>query len=605
MVARVTSLDLVTLRQAYREQRLTPGDVVAAVYARIALAGDDKVWINQVPRERALARAAALEASPMERFPLYGVPFAVKDNIDVAGVPTTAACPAFAYTPEASAAVVRRLEAAGAIAIGKTNLDQFATGLVGVRSPYGVPRNPFDEDYIPGGSSSGSAVAVAAGLVSFALGTDTAGSGRVPAAFNNIIGLKPTRGLVSTSGVVPACRSLDCVSVFALTVPDAMAVLAAAHGDDETDAYSRPAPAGWRAATPAAPASFRFAVARAADRRFFGNDDAATLYDAAIGRLASLGGTAMPIELGAWLEAAELLYTGPWIAERAAALGALLTERGGSMLGVTREIIGNGLKPSAIEAFQAQYRLQALAQQCNAVWRDCDCLLLPTTGTIFTIAEVMAEPVKCNSELGTYTNFTNLLDLSAIAVPAGRLTSGLPFGVTLLAPAFHEPVLAALAHAFHRATGLMLGATGSPQPESPPEPMPAYPRQALAVFGAHMDGLPLNHQLRGLGARLAGPCRTAAKYRMYRVPGGGVARPGVVKVASNGVSLDGEIWELPSETVGSFLAGIAAPLGLGTVELEDGSSVKGFICEPAGVANAEDISRHGGWRAYLTADAAE
>jgi len=602
MVGRVTSLDIASLRRAYRERHLSPSEVVAAVYARIGLAGDDKVWIAQVPRERAAARAAALAGDEAaRRLPLYGIPFAVKDNIDVAGMPTTAACPAFAYTPDVSAAAVKRLEAAGAILIGKTNLDQFATGLVGVRSPYGVPRNPFDADYIPGGSSSGSAVAVASGMVSFALGTDTAGSGRVPAAFNNIVGLKPTRGLVSTGGVVPACRSLDCVSVFALTVPDAMDVLACAAGVDETDPFSRPAPAGWRATTPAAGCSFRFAVARPADRRFFGNDDAATLYDAAIGRLASLGGTAVPIDLSPWFEAAELLYAGPWIAERSAALGRFLTERGGNMLAVTRDIIGAGLNASAVDAFNGQYRLRALAQQCAKVWRDTDCLLLPTAGTIFTLAEVTAHPVQRNSELGTYTNFANLLDLSAIAVPAGRLSSGLPFGVSLFAPAFHEPLLAALGHAFHRATGLMLGATGAQQPEASLDPTPPFPRLPIAVFGAHMEGLALNHQLRTLGARLAGPCQTAPRYRMYRVPGAGPARPGMVKVAEGGVALAGEIWDVPVEAVGAFLAGIAPPLGLGTVELDGGRTVKGFICEPAGVAGAEDISRHGGWRSYLAA----
>jgi allophanate hydrolase len=602
MVGRVTSLDITTLHRAYRERRLSPVDVVAAVYARIALAGDDRVWLVQVPRERAMARAAALDMDAIDRLPLFGLPFAIKDNIDAAGLPTTAGCPAFAYTPDSSAAAVKRLEAAGAVLIGKTNLDQFATGLVGVRSPYGVPRNPFDGDYIPGGSSSGSAVAVASGLVSFALGTDTAGSGRVPAAFNNIVGLKPSRGLISATGVVPACRSLDCVSVFSLTVPDAMAVLAAATGFDAADPYSRPPPAGWRSTVAAAPERFRFAVARPADRRFFGNDDAATLYDAAIGRLASLGGTAVPIDLGPWFETAELLYAGPWIAERAAALGDFLTTRSGSMLAVTRDIIAAGLQPNAVQAFQAQYRLGGLAHRCATVWREADCLLLPTAGTIFTLGEVAAEPVLRNSELGTYTNFVNLLDLAALAVPAGRLGTGLPFGVSLIGPAFHEPMLAALGQAFHRATGLALGATGTPQPELASAPAPAYPRLPLAVFGAHMDGLPLNHQLRALGARLGGPCRTAARYRMYRVPGPGPARPGLVKVATDGIAVEGEIWELPAAAVGAFLATIPAPLGLGTVELADGRAVKGFICEPAGLAEAEDISQHGGWRAYLAAE---
>ena len=454
------SLDFHTLRRAYADGAATPVSIAREVIARIERRGDDAVWISRVPDELLLDEAAALErraaAEGIADLPLYGMPFAVKDNIDVAGLPTTAGCPEFAYIPEVSAPVVERLRRAGALFVGKTNLDQFATGLVGVRSPYGVPRNPFDPAYIPGGSSSGSAVAVAAGLASFALGTDTAGSGRVPAAFNNIVGLKPTRGLLSTRGVVPACRSLDCVSIFALTVADASVVFDCALGFDPEDCGSRMAPAGF-GVYGALPARFAVGVPRPDQREFFGNAEAARLFDAAIARIASLGGEIVEVDFAPFAEAAALVYGGPWLGERRAAIDAAIAGRREILHPVTRQVLEAGDGMSAAAVFRGQERLAALAQQIAPVWRRIDLLLVPTTGTIYRIAEIEADPLALNATLGHYTNFANLLDLAAIAVPNGFQSNGLPAGVTLLAPAFHDPLLAAVGAAFQRQGGLTAG----------------------------------------------------------------------------------------------------------------------------------------------------
>jgi allophanate hydrolase len=455
------SLDFTSLRHAYAEGKASPVSVACEIARRIAARGDDAVWISRVPDDVLLMAAAAMEQRAAARgiaaLPLYGLPFAVKDNIDVAGLATTAACPGFAYRPIRSAPVVERLVEAGALLVGKTNLDQFATGLVGVRSPYGVPVNPFDPAFIPGGSSSGSAVAVAAGLVAFALGTDTAGSGRVPASFNNIVGLKPTRGLVSTRGVVPACRSLDCVSIFALTVPDATAVLEVIRGADPEDGQSRAPPAGF-ACLGAMPRSFRFGVPLPAQREFFGNSDAAQLFETAIARLEALGGAAVTFDLAPFLEAGSLLYQGAWLAERMIAVDAAIGGRRELLHPVTRDIIAGGEAFSAADISRDRDRLAELRQETEPVWQQIDLMLLPTTGTTYRIAEIAAEPLALNARLGHYTNFTNLLDLSAIAVPNGLQSNGLPAGVTLLAPAFHDPLIAAVAAAFQTQAGLRPGA---------------------------------------------------------------------------------------------------------------------------------------------------
>ena len=448
--------DFATLRAAYRDRIATPSVVVEEVLARIAARGEDAVWIARVAADALRAATAALErraaAEGIDAMPLYGLPFAVKDNIDVAGLPTSCACPGFAHVRERTAPAVERLVRAGALLVGKTNLDQFATGLVGVRSPYGIPRNPFDPAYIPGGSSSGSAVAVAAGLVAFALGTDTAGSGRVPAAFNNIVGLKPSRGLISASGVVPACRSLDCVSIFATSAADAAAVLDIAAGYDETDPYSRPAPPGF--GEPAqVPARFVFGVVAANQLEFFGNGDGPVLYAAAAERLAQLGGAPVEIDYGPFLDATRLVYRGPWLAERYGAIDQATGGRFEMLHPTVREILAGAKTISAPDVFAGLDRLGLLRQRTRTVWEQIDLLLLPTTGTTYRIAEIEADPVRLNETLGRYTNFANLLDLSAIAVPAGFRRDGLPFGVTLFAPAFRDRFLSVVGGAMQPAGG--------------------------------------------------------------------------------------------------------------------------------------------------------
>jgi allophanate hydrolase len=598
------SLDFRTLRSLYRSGALTPGRLVEDILARIARAGDDHVWISRVPEAELRAAATALErrqaSGDIDDLPLFGLPFAVKDNIDVGGMETTAGCPDYAYRPTASAPAVERLQRAGALLVGKTNLDQFATGLVGTRSPYGVSRNPFDADFIPGGSSSGSAVAVAAGLVAFALGTDTAGSGRVPASFNNIVGLKPTRGLVPTMGVVPACRSLDCVSIFALTVEDAVAVLACAQGPAAGDAYGRAAPPGHAAIVPPLPARFRFGVPRREQCRFFGNDDAEGLFAMAIERMSALGGEAVEIDYAPFAAAGELLY-GPLVAERTAEFADFLAERPDAIHPVTRSILESGRSYSAIDLVAADHRLAALRSAAAATWRAADILLLPTTGTIYRVAEVAAEPIRLNATLGFYTNFVNLFDLAAIAVPNGRPDDGMPSGVTLIAPAWHEAPLAAIAAAFHRASGLTLGATGAPLPPPAPTIAASDPAIPFAVVGAHLSGMPLNHELVALGARLQRAASTAPLYRLYVLPDGN--RPGLVRVQEGGAAIAVEIWEVPSSALGTFIARIAPPLGVGTIALDAGAGVLGFLCEAYAAQGASDITRFGGWRAFKAATA--
>ncbi len=601
------SLDLDSLAVAYAAGA-TPVQIVREVYARIRARGEDHVWITLRPEDDVLAEAAALAArrSGGDRLPLYGVPFAAKDNLDVAGLPTTAACPAYAYTPAADAEVVRRLRSAGALVIGKTNLDQFATGLVGVRSPHGAPSSVFDKNYISGGSSSGSAVAVAAGLVSFALGSDTAGSGRVPAAFNNLVGWKPTKGLVSTTGLVPACRSLDCVSVFALTCADAAAVAEVASAFDPADPYSRPA-----VAASAFPAAFRFGVPRLEQLEFFGDAAAAELYAASVERLRSLGGVAVEIDYAPFRDTADLLYAGPWVAERLAAITPFAQEHPEALHPVTAGIITAASRFSAVDAFRAFYKLEELRRAAAPTWDRIDVMLLPTTPTIYTHADLAAEPVLNNTRLGAYTNFVNLLDLAAVAVPAGFRPDGLPLGVTLMAPAFSDPALLALGARLHAALGGRLGGTATPlppfvagiaDPGADTAARSAAPTIDLAVVGAHLAGQPLNSQLTSRGATLVRATRTAADYRLHALANTTPPKPGLVRepgFAGSGIEV--EVWRLSPAAFGAFTAEVPAPLAIGNVTLADGSSVKGFVCEPAGFVGATEITRFGGWRAYMAA----
>ena len=588
------SLDLQALGARLRSGALRPADVVSGVLERIRARGDDKAWLHVVPREALEARAAELERRGPAGLPLYGIPFAIKDNIDLGGHPTTAACPEYAYVAQQTAGVVQSLLDAGAIAIGKTNLDQFATGLVGVRSPYGAPSSTFDSRYISGGSSSGSAVVVAAGVVSFALGTDTAGSGRIPAAFNNLVGLKPTCGLLSTRGVIPACRSLDCVSIFALTASDAAAVLDVAAKFDAGDPFAR---RETPARTPASLAGCRVGVPRSSQLEFFGNRDAQKLFEGAVAKLAQLGAQTVEIDFAPFLAAARLLYEGPWVAERYVAIREFIDRKPEALHPVTRQITLGGAKPSAADCFAAQYKLRALIREAEPAWKAADVIIAPTAGTTYTIAEVEADPIRLNSNLGVYTNFVNLMDLSAIAVPAGFTAAGLPLGVTLLAPAFADRALCALADELHRALVGTMGATKHPLPAAVAR-ADAQRGVQLAVCGAHLSGLPLNHQLTERGARLLRACRTAPQYRLYALAGFTPPRPGMVR-ETGGRRIEVEVWELSTEAFGSFVDGIPSPLGIGTVELEDGKRVKGFLCEPYATRGAEDVSHLGGWRAYL------
>ena len=542
---------------------MTPLEAAEAALTADRDHDDPSIWIARLPDEAIRAKARTLEAEGPRGRKFWGVPFAVKDNIDIAGLPTTAGCPGFAYTAVATAPVVQRLLHEGALLIGKTNLDQFATGLVGTRSPYGVPRNVFDAAYVPGGSSSGSACAVAAGIVPFALGTDTAGSGRVPAAFGNIVGLKPTRGSVSARGVIPACRSLDTVSVFARSVDEALDVLRVIAGFDADDAYSRAAP--WpHLRKGVAPTTARIA-------------------------------TADTVDISLFLEIARLLYDGPWVAERTAGLRDVVETRPDILHPVTREILEGGLTRRSVDAFGAFHRVAEARRAAESLFREYDALLLPTAPFCPTLAEVAAEPIGVNSRLGAYTNFVNLCDLAAIAVPAGFDSSGMPTGATLIGPAWSEGRLAALADRIHRASTDRVGGTRAPLPSPTAPDALGADETALFCIGAHMSGLPLNHQLTAIGGRFLRVAATAPLYRLFALGD----RPGLLRVQDGG-TIEGEAWALPTTAIGALLASVPPPLGFGTVELSDGPCL-GFLAEAEGVAAARDITQHGGWRGWLAA----
>ena len=586
-----TALDIQSLRAAYAAG-LTPSAVIEAVFARIAAVNDPGIFIHLADKASVLAEAAALGTFDATR-PLWGIPFAVKDNIDVAGMPTTAACPDYAFTPGRDATVVALLREAGAIPIGKTNMDQFATGLVGVRSPYPIPRNAIDPSLVPGGSSSGSAVATAQGIVGFALGTDTAGSGRIPAGLNNIVGLKPSLGALSTTGVIPACRTLDCVSIFALTTDDAYAVFSVVAQPDPTDAYSRAfSPRGFGQRPPV----LRVGVPAKVDRQFFGDAQMEAAYDAALATLKTLGCELIEIPFGDFYKVANLLYEGAWVAERYAAVKDFFDTHEASFHPVTRKIYGGAKSLTAADAFNGFYALQALKRQLAPVIASVDLLCVPTAPTHYTVADLEREPIRENSRLGTYTNFVNLFDLCGIAVPTGTRGDGLPASVTLLAPAGKDMLTATLARQLHAASGLTLGAT--PWPLPPLESLPTVADDdsiALVVVGAHLSGMPLNGQLTALNARFERAIATTPDYRLYALAG--QPKPGLIR-AAGGVAIETEVWRLTPAAFGRFVDAIPTPLGIGTITLADGTTARGFLAEPAGLEGATDISEYGGWRAY-------
>ncbi len=548
---------------------------------------DTAIWIHRLTTAEQARFAPSASTSP-----LAGLTFAIKDNIDLAGVPTTAACPSFAYTPATSAHVVQNLLTAGALPVGKTNLDQFATGLVGTRSPHGAPRNVFNPEYISGGSSSGSAVAVASGLVDFALGTDTAGSGRVPAAFNGIIGLKPTKGRLSTRGVVPACRSLDCVSIFARDILTTARALAAAEGFDPADPFSR------QASSPlASRLSPKLGIPRADQLEWFGNTESPALFSSALDRLRSLGIEIIEVDFSAFLDAARLLYEGPWTAERYAAVGAFIEKhsatpesaRAAGLDPTVSKIILGGRTASAADAFRATYRLAELRRAADTILATVDALVAPTAGTIYKISEIEADPVRLNSNLGRYNNFMNLLDLCGLTVPAGRYSFGPGFGITFIAPAWHDSQLLALGARY----------LGEPAPPSPQTPAATV---TLAVCGAHLRGQPLHSQLTALGARFLTATTTSARYRLHALANTTPPKPGLARLStgeSGGAPIAVETYALTPEAFGRFTAAIPAPMVIGNAELNDGTWVKSFLCEPHALTGATDITTLGGWIAYL------
>ena len=579
-------------QQAYRDGA-QPAELLNTLFGQ--LCADDPAWIAIASPDNLRQQLAALETllsaanGDTTALPLYGVPFAIKDNIDAAGWPTTAACPAFRYTAEADAFVVARLRQAGAILIGKTNLDQFATGLVGTRSPYGAVPNSFNPDYVSGGSSSGSASVVARGLVPFALGTDTAGSGRVPAGFNNIVGLKPTKGWLSTTGLVPACRTLDCISVFALTVNDALAVANLAGDYDPSDAYSRSNPNTARVGVSEQPK-----LAYPADPEFYGDAQSQGFYLNALEQLKAQGAELTPIDFSPFKALAEQLYFGPWVAERTVAVDGVESEH---INPVVRGIVEKGHAYSACDAYRAEYLRAELARRINEVLAPFDALVVPTSPTIRTLAEMEQEPVLFNSQFGTYTNFTNLADLCALAVPASMRADGLPAGITFIAPAWRDQALAALGQRWQQACALPLGATQRPLPTL--APLPQAPGSVrVAVVGAHLTGMPLNFQLTSRDAVRVEQTTTAAQYRLYALPGTVPPKPGLARM-DEGAAIIVELWDVPQARFGEFVAEIPPPLGIGNVQLADGRWVKGFICEPYALEGARDITSFGGWRAFI------
>ncbi|MGR3795761.1 allophanate hydrolase [Vannielia sp. SX4] len=594
---------ITTLHTAYASGT-TPAEVMQEALRRVDAAGDPGIFLHLASEAELLAMAEALGPFDPVKYPLYGLPFAVKDNIDVAGWPTTAGCPSFAYTAENDAFLIARLRAAGAIPLGKTSLDQFATGLNGTRTTGPAPLNAINPALVPGGSSGGSGVAVGRGLVTFSLGTDTAGSGRVPAAMNGVVGLKPTLGALSASGVVPACRSCETPSIFALNVDDAYRAYQSAAGYDPADGYARPI------ATPA-PGALRplaIGVPSKATREFFGDTAQEENFDATLAHLIAAGHRIVELDFTPFYDVAVMLYDGPWVAERHTVIEDLMRDAPEAVLPVIREIVGKAQKFSATDTFRAQYRFRDLKRLIETQIDGLDMLCVPSIPALCTVADIAAEPVAANSRLGTYTNFVNLLDMSALAVPVAPRADGHPGNVTLVAGAGEDALLAALGRELQASLAAAPGGTGWPLPPlAPASDAPAEDEIALAVLGAHMSGLPLNGDLTSRGARFLYASETAPNYRFFSLPGGPPHRPGLLRCTEKGqghrIAL--EVWAMPASKMGSFLKTLPAPMTIGTLTISDGREVTGFLCESAATASAEEISRFGGWRAFLETQSAK
>jgi allophanate hydrolase len=585
-----------SLRQAYADGELSPRELMTLLVEKAESYEDHNIFIHLLSDEELEPYLAKLEACDPSSLPLWGIPFVIKDNIDLAGVPTTAACSEYAYVPETSATVVQLLIEAGAIPLGKANMDQFATGLVGTRSPYGVCHNAFNFDMISGGSSSGSAVSVALNLCSFSLGTDTAGSGRVPAAFNNLIGLKPSKGLLSTKGVVPAVRSQDVVSVFALNSQDAYEVFEVAAQADVEDEFSRKEmdlmPPAW-GARPV------LGIPSSETISFAGDEQAEKHFYDSIAELKKQGYEVKEIDFQPWLDTAKLLYEGAWVAERYVAIEAFMEAYESVMDPSVGAIIAGARKLSAADAYKGSYALQKAQAVTASLWQDIDCMLTPTTPTIYSIEQMQNDPIKLNSVLGTYTNFMNLLDYAALAMPTGFREDGLPIGLTMFAPAGTDRLLMKLADKLHGHFVPTSGAKETPVTPTHSEFFANPHAIPLAVVGAHLTGFPLNGQLIERGAKLLQTTKTAPKYNFYELSERPILKPGLVKNEAAGVSIEVEVWAMPKQHLGSFLALIPSPLGLGKVELINGTQVVGFVCEPYGIEGAKSISQTGGWRNWM------
>jgi len=596
------NLTISHLHQAYKNKTLTPGKLIEAILKRSMDFAEYNIWIRQLTLDEINPYLKNLEKYSVDELPLYGIPFAIKDNIDLAGITTTAACPAYEYMPEKSAFVVEQLIKAGAIPVGKTNMDQFATGLVGTRSPepWGACKNSFNKEYISGGSSSGSAVSVALGLVSFSLGTDTAGSGRVPAAFNNLVGLKPSKGALSMMGVVPACRSLDCVNIFSLTTDDANTVFEHASRYDEEDQYARAVPFDNNARQYGIPnEAFTFAVPKADQLKFFGNISAEKLFNESVEKMQSLGGVKYEIDFSLFLQAAKLLYEGPWVAERYVAIEKIITEQPEELLPVIKTIIESAENKTAMEVFSSEYKMQIYRMQSKKVLSEFDFLLTPTVGTIYTIDEVNADPIIKNSNLGYYTNYMNLLDCACVAVPAGFQENGLPWGISLVSTAMTDRKLMSYANKWQQALEIQPGNLAIELPASR-EPSVSFSNYIpVIVCGAHLQGLGLNWQLSERGASLQEVTTTTKSYRMYVIEGS-PQRPGLIRDIESGSEISIEIWQVPKIEFGSFVAGIPFPLGIGKIETKDGRWLPGFICEGYAIQDAKEITELGGWKQYLS-----
>lgn len=588
------NLNISAVKTAYKNNEITPKELIHKLRNQAVTQKDYNAWITLLEPAQLDGYLSYLEGKSIDDLPLYGVPFAIKDNIDLAGVPTTAACPDFAYTPTKNAFVVEQLIKAGAIPLGKTNLDQFATGLVGMRSPYGEGKNAFNKDYVSGGSSAGSAISTALSQVSFALGTDTAGSGRIPAAFNNLIGHKPTKGLFSNTGLVPACLSLDCITVFAVNTQDAALVTSVAAQYDSEDSYARENLHGnlIRYFEPKLPNQFTFGVPT--ELEFHGNKETEAMFNATIDRLEKMGGTKVNIDFEPFVKAAKLLYEGPWVAERWIATKDVKRE---SMLPVIQTIISGAEGRTAADAFSAQYQLQAYKKICDAQVNAVDFILTPTCPTQFTREELRQEPIKYNSILGTYTNFMNLLDYTATNIPVGCTANKVSWGVTLFSHPFTDMKLLSYGGALHEALNLSQGATDFPLQKFTGSSLPAPEKNInVVVCGAHLEGFPLNWQLTERGASLVSKTESSANYQLYALPDG--KRPAMLRDEDNGTAIAVEVWSMPMENFGSFVAGIPAPLGIGKVEMADGNWYCGFMSEGNVVADAKNISEFGGWKAY-------